>query len=310
MTHGEIFLHHRSLLFAIAYRMLGSLDAEDIVQDVFLQFQKMDLATIANPRALLVTIVTRRCIDYLKSARYQREQYVGPWLPEPLISIDILESIEQKETLAVAFLVLLESLTPIERAVFLLRDIFDFDYSEIADIVEKNPQNCRQLAHRARNHVNQKRKRYQMPMAEKERLFQEFWAACQGKDINSLIHLLAEDCKFYSDGGGKVAAALKPVCGCARVIAFIFNILKQAPLDLQPVFVELNGEPGFMMMRGDRLEYTLTTHAELGQVFELYVVRNPDKLSRVKQQHRHLPKPCKRPAPSSAAWDGQHHPVA
>lgn len=282
MTHGEFFLHYRSLLFAIAYRMIGSLDAEDIIQDVFLQFQKIELATVSNPRALLVTIVTRRCMDYLKSARHQREQYIGSWLPEPLITRDVLESIEHKETLEVAFLVLLESLMPIERAVFLLRDVFDFDYSGIADIVEKSPQSCRQLAHRARSHVSQRRLRYQMSAAEKERLFQEFLAACDGKDINSLIHLLAEDCKFYSDGGGKVAAALKPVCGRDRVIPFIFNILKQLSPGFQLVFAELNGEPGFIMMQSDRIEYTLTAHAESGQILELYAVHNPDKLSKIK----------------------------
>jgi RNA polymerase sigma-70 factor, ECF subfamily len=282
MTQVEIFLLHRSLLFAIAYRMIGTLEAEDIVQDVFLQFQQMELAAIANPRALLVTIVTRRCMDYLKSARYQREQYVGYWLPEPLVTTDALDSIEQKETLAVAFLVLLESLTPIERAVFLLRDVFDFDYSEIADIVEKSPQNCRQLAHRARSHVSQRRTRHQMPMAEKERLFQEFLAACQGKDINHLTHLLAEDCKFYSDGGGKAPAALKPIYGCDRVISFIRNILKQVPPDFQSVVTELNGEPGLIVMRGNRPEYTLTAHLGAEQVLELYSVRNPDKLSGIK----------------------------
>jgi RNA polymerase sigma-70 factor, ECF subfamily len=282
MTQVEIFLHHRSLLFAIAYRMLGTLEAEDIVQDVFLQFQQMELAAIANPRALLVTIVTRRCIDYLKSARHQREQYVGYWLPEPLVTADALDSIEQKETLAVAFLVLLESLTPIERAVFLLRDVFDFDYSEIADIVERNPQNCRQLAHRARSHVSKRRTRHQMPMAEKERLFQEFLATCQGKDINHLTHLLAEDCKFYSDGGGKAAAALKPVCGCNHVISFIRNIMKQVAPGFQSVSTELNGEPGLIVMRDDQPEYTLTAHVEAGQILAFYSVRNPDKLSRIK----------------------------
>jgi RNA polymerase sigma-70 factor, ECF subfamily len=282
MTQGEIFLHHRSLLFSIAYRMIGSLDAEDIVQDVFLQFQKMDLATIANPRALLVTIVTRRCLDYLKSARHQREQYIGSWLPEPLITTDMLESIEQKETLEVGFLLLLESLLPIERAVFLLRDVFDFDYAEIADIIEKSPQNCRQLAHRARSHVSQKKARYQMSAAEKERLLQEFLAACYGQDINSLVGILAEDCKLYSDGGGKVAAALKPVCGRDRTIAFIFNVLKQVPSDVRLVFTELNGEPGSIVMQGDRIEYSLIIHAEEGKIVGLYTVRNPDKLIKIK----------------------------
>jgi RNA polymerase sigma-70 factor, ECF subfamily len=281
MMHGEVFLNYRSLLFAIAYRMLGTLEAEDIVQDVFLQFQQIDLAEIVNPRALLVTIVTRRCMDYLKSARHQREQYVGYWLPEPLVTSSESDSIEQKETLAFAFLILLERLTPIERAVLLLRDVFDFDYVEIADVVEKSPQNCRQLAHRARTHVGQRRTRYQMPMAEKERLFQEFLAACNGKDINHLTHLLAEDCKFYSDGGGKVAAALRPICGCDRVIRFIHNIQKQMSLDYQSVLTELNGEPGLMLMRYDRLEQTLTAHIEGGKILELYAVRNPDKLSRI-----------------------------
>jgi RNA polymerase sigma-70 factor, ECF subfamily len=275
MTHADLFLQYRSLLFGIAYRMLGSLEAEDIVQDAFLQFQKLDLVTIANPRGLLVTI------DYLNSARVQREQYIGPWLPEPLVTEDSLETLVQKETLSVAFLLMLESLTPVERAVFLLRDVFDFDYADIADLIDKSPQYCRQLAHRARLHINERRSRSTLSVAEKEGLFQRFLAACEEGNIAELVQVLAEDCQFYSDGGGNVAAALKPIQGRDRVITFLFNILKQMSREVEPILMELNGTPGVMARMGDRVEYTLTVEFQENQIVGLYSMRNPEKLNRV-----------------------------
>ncbi|PSB56189.1 RNA polymerase sigma-70 factor [Chamaesiphon polymorphus] len=281
MNHAELFLQYRSLLFGIAYRMLGSLDAEDIVQDTFLQFQKLDLATIVNPRGLLITIVTRRCIDLLKSARVQREQYVGTWLPEPLPTGDLLETISQKETLSMAFMLMLETLTPVERAVFLLRDVFDLDYAEIADTIDKSPQNCRQIAHRARINIDRKQTRYEMSMEQKVRLLQQFLVACNGRDLDSLIRLLAADCKFYSDGGGKATAALKPIFGCDRVISFLSNVMKQLPPDLQVIAIELNGEPSVILQTGNLVAQTLTVRIRDGKIAEIYAIRNPDKLDRL-----------------------------
>jgi RNA polymerase sigma-70 factor, ECF subfamily len=281
MNHTELFLQYRSLLFGIAYRMLGSLDAEDIVQDTFLQFQKLDLVTISNPRGLLITIVTRRCIDLLKSARIQRERYVGPWLPEPLPTEDLLETLAQKETLNMAFMLMLETLTPVERAVFLLRDVFDFDYAEIADTIDKSPQNCRQIAHRARINIDCKKTRCEISMEQKVELLQQFLAACNGRDLDSLIRLLAADCKFYSDGGGKAIASLKPIFGRDRVISFLSKVMKQLPQNLQVMAIELNGEPGIVLHIEDLVAQTLTINIRDEQIVELYSVRNPDKLDRL-----------------------------
>jgi RNA polymerase sigma-70 factor, ECF subfamily len=283
MNHADLFLQYRSLLFGIAYRMLGSLDAEDILQDAFLQFQKLDLVAIANPRGLLITIVTRRCLDWLKSARVQREQYVGTWLPEPLSTEDLLETIAQKETLSMAFMLMLETLTPVERAVFLLRDVFDLDYAEIADTIDKSPQNCRQIAHRARINLNLKQTRCEIPMEQKAQLLQEFLAACNGQDLNGLMELLAADCKFYSDGGGKAIAALKPILGRDRVMSFLFNVMKQLPQDLQTTAIEVNGEPGVLLQTGDQIVQTLSMRVREGKITELYAIRNPDKLDRFAQ---------------------------
>jgi RNA polymerase sigma-70 factor, ECF subfamily len=281
MPHLDIFLDHRSLLFGIAYRMLGSLDAEDIVQDTFLQFQQVDLGSIANPRGLLVTIVTRRCLDVLKSARVQRERYVGTWLPEPLPTADILETLVQKETLSMAFMLMLDSLNPIERAVFLLRDVFDFDYAEIAETIAKSPQNCRQIAHRARQQLDRRSSRSELSTIQKERLLAQFLVACQEGNVDSLRQLLAADCQFYSDGGGKVAAALKPIWGSDRIIPFLLNVTKQLPPNLEVIGLELNGEPAVAMKIGDRCEQALIVSISDRQILALYAIRNPDKLDRL-----------------------------
>jgi RNA polymerase sigma-70 factor, ECF subfamily len=281
MNHAELFLQYRSLLFGIAYRMLGSLDAEDALQDTFLQFQKLDLVTLANPRGLLITIVTRRCIDLLKSARVQREQYVGTWLPEPLPTEGLLETLAQKETLSMAFMLMLETLNPVERAVFLLRDVFNLDYAEIADVIDKSPQNCRQIAHRARINIDCKKTRCDIPMEHKVQLLQHFLAACNGRDSDSLIRLLAADCKFYSDGGGKAIAALKPIFGRDRVISFLSNVMKQLPQGLQGIAIELNGEPGVVLQTGELVAQTLTVRVREGKIAELYAIRNPDKIDRL-----------------------------
>jgi RNA polymerase sigma-70 factor, ECF subfamily len=281
MNHTELFLQYRSLLFGIAYRMLGSLDAEDIVQDTFLQFQKLDLVTISNPRGLLITIVTRRCIDLLKSARIQRERYVGTWLPEPLPTEDLLETLAQKETLNMAFMLMLETLTPVERAVFLLRDVFDLDYAEIADTIDKSPQNCRQIAHRARINLDCKKTRCEIPIEQKVELLQQFLAACNERDLDSLTRLLAADCKFYSDGGGKAIAALKPIFGRDRVTSFLLNVMKQLPQDIRGIAIELNGEPGIVLQIEDLVIQTLILNIRDEQIVELYSVRNPDKLDRL-----------------------------
>src|SRR5436305_5443299 len=217
----QIFNQYRALLFSIAYRMLGSAtDAEDIVQEAFLRWLQASDEEIQSPKAFLSTVVTRLCIDQLRSARAQREQYVGPWLPEPIPTgqrQDLTETAVLAESLSFAFLVMLESLGPLERAVFLLREVFDYDYSEIAAIVGKSEANCRQVLHRAHQHLGQRRPRYDVSHEQQERITSQFMHATTSGDMQGLLNLLTDDIVFTADSGGKVRAGLKPVHGPDKV---------------------------------------------------------------------------------------------
>src|SRR5918998_406453 len=204
MARTDDFERHRPLLFSIAYRMLGSVaDAEDVVQEAYLRWQQAPEAEVLSPRSYLSAVVTRLSIDRLRSARVQREEYVGPWLPEPLVSEgteDVADSIELDESLSMAFLVLLESLNPVERAVFLLREVFNYDYEEISSIVRKSEANCRQIARRARQSVAAHRPRFERSPEQEERLTQRFVETCMSGDMEGLLELLSEDVTLWSDG--------------------------------------------------------------------------------------------------------------
>jgi RNA polymerase sigma-70 factor, ECF subfamily len=285
MDRTAVFDDHRSLLFSIAYRMLGSSsDAEDVVQEAYLRWRGADAADVASPRAYLSTVVTRLAIDHLRSARAQREQYVGPWLPEPLVEDTApspAEHLVLAESLSMAFLVVLEQLGPVERAVFLLREVFDWDYDDVARVVGKTPEHCRQLLHRAREHVTAARPRRPVGQGEQERLTQRFLATLVTGDVGALAELLAADVVLYSDGGGKTAAARRPVRGRDRVARFFAGIRRKLPPDVVARIVRVNGQPGGVAYLGGRPYSVLVFDVADGRIAAVRVVVNPDKLRHV-----------------------------
>ena len=282
----EDFDLHRPLLFSIAYRMLGSvMDAEDIVQEAFVRWQQASEAEIRSPKAYLSAIVTRLCIDQLRSARAQREEYVGPWLPEPLPSErapDVAHTALLEESLSMAFLVLLESLTPTERAVFLLREVFDYNYDEISRLVGKSEANCRQIAHRARGYVAARRPRFERSPEQEERLTGSFLEACMGGDMEGLLGLLAEDITLWSDGGGKARAALNPIRGSDKVARFFMGILGKAPPGLVVRQTRVNGQPGIIGYYADGQPQSVTTFDIVGErIRAIHILVNPEKLGSI-----------------------------
>jgi RNA polymerase sigma-70 factor (ECF subfamily) len=280
----EAFTQHRSLLFAVAYRMVGMVaDAEDLVQETFLRWQRAlaEGEVIASPKSWLTAVITRLCIDHLRSARVRREEYVGPWLPEPLVtdtSPDPAESTALAESLSLAFLVVLESLSPVERAIFLLHDIFAYDFAEIARIVGKSEANCRQLARRARTHIAERRPRHAPSPEERAVLTERFIAACQGGDLPGLIATLADDIVLRADGGGKARAALRPIQGASNVARFVLGILKKAPEGVTYRFALVNNDPAFIALVDGHPYSLLTLDIAEGRIRSIAVVANPDKL--------------------------------
>jgi RNA polymerase sigma-70 factor (ECF subfamily) len=282
----EVFEELRPLLFSIAYRMLGSVgEAEDIVQEAFLRFHRASAqgSEIESPRAYLSAVTTRLSIDHLRSARVRREQYVGEWLPEPLLADpepDAARQAETADTLSLAFLVLLESLTPVERAVFLLHDVFGYGYDEIAPIVEKSEDNCRQLAVRARRHVEERRPRFEASRTKREELAQRFFAAVEEGDTDGLVRLLADDVVVYGDGGGRAPSWPRPIRGREQVARLLVAVAAQARgagLRLHPTRV--NGQPGARFLdRDGRLVNVLSLDIADGAVQTVRSVINPDKL--------------------------------
>ena len=277
---------YRPLLFSIAYRMLGSvMDAEDAVQEAFVRWRRAPEAEVRSPKAYLSAVVTRLCIDRLRSARKRREEYVGPWLPEPLPderAPDVAENVVLEESVSMAFLVLLESLTPVERAVFLLREVFDYDYAEVARIVGKSETNCRQISHRARAAVSARRPRFERSPEEEERLTNGFLQACSAGDMDGLVALLSEGVTLWSDGGGKTRAARNPIHGATNVARFFSGILNKVPPGLSVRRASINGRPGFVGYFGDGSPQSVTTFGfEEGRIAEIRLVVNPDKLGTV-----------------------------
>ena len=296
------FDEHRPLLFSIAYRMLGSvMDAEDLVQETFVRWlQADDAEAVRSPKAYLSTIITRLCVDYLRSARVRREQYVGPWLPEPLLveTSGPAEKVELAESLSLAFLVLLEQLTPLERAVFLLREVFDYEYAEIARIVDKSEAYCRQLVRRAREHLAERRPRFTPPPDRGAALAEQFIRTCARGEVDRLVEMLSDDVVAWSDGGGKVTAARRPVRGPDLVARFLVGLVQKAPpgLELRPA--PINGQPGFLAYLGDHLHGVLALDLDGDRVRAVHIVVNPDKLSGVRAE------PRARPATGRAAAAG------
>jgi RNA polymerase sigma-70 factor (ECF subfamily) len=274
------FNQYRPLLFAIAYHMLGSvMDAEDMVQETFLRYQG-STAPVQSVKAYLTTIATHLCLDRLRSAQVQREQYIGPWLPEPLLTSapSVTEQGELAESLSLAFLVILETLTPIERTVFLLREVFDYEYAEIATIVGKSPSHVRQIDHRAKAHVTAKRPRFEATRAEQERVTRQFLQTCAGGDMQGLLALLAADVVLQSDSGGKVSSARRPIYGAERVASFIFGLLKKAPPGFTVRLAEVNAQPALITFIDGRPAQVVALDIAEGRVQGIYIVVNPDKL--------------------------------
>src|SRR3712207_5273146 len=285
MARTEDFERYRSLLFSIAYRMLGSAtDAEDIVQEAYLRWREAPEVEVRWPKSYLSAVVTRLSIDRLRSARVQREEYVGPWLPEPLVSEETEEvaySIELDESLSMAFLVLLESLNPVERAVFLLREVFDYDYREISRIVGRSETNCRQIARRARQSVAARRPRFERSPEHEVRLTERFVETCMSGDMEGLVSLLSEDVTLWSDGGGKVAAAPYPIYGPERVARFLLGVLRTVPLGFSARPAQVNGGPGVVGYVDGSPTGVVALDVVDGRLHGVRIVVNPDKLRRI-----------------------------
>lgn len=282
----QAYREFRPLLFSIAYRMLGSVsEAEDVVQETFVRYQRAldDGVEVDSPKSYLSAIATRLSLDVLGSARARRESYVGMWLPEPLLADptpDVAEQAETADSLSMAFLVVLETLSPIERAVFLLREVFAYDYDDIAEIVDKSPQNCRQLLVRARRHVDERRPRFEVDRQRRNELAGQFFTALQTGDIAALEQLLAADVTFQGDGGGKAPATARVVAGVDKVGRLLLSLVAQGQeAGIQFRVVEVNGQPGALFTTSDGL---ITNVVSLdiadGQVQAIHGVVNPDKL--------------------------------
>ncbi len=291
MPSPESFDEFRPLLFAIAYRMLGSVvEAEDAVQETYLRWRgaleapNASNAGVRSLRAYLTSVVTRLCIDRLRSARVQRETYIGPWLPEPLLTDpngDASEPAALAETVSMAFLVLLEKLNPVERAVFLLREVFEYDYPEIAAIVDKSEANCRQIAHRSKQYLQSQRPRFEPSRQARERLTHQFAQACATGDLPGLIALLHRDITVWSDGGGKAAAALNPIHGADRVARFLLGVLQKFYGNATIRSAWVNGRPGFIAFEDGVPRTVVALEMTENEITALHIIRNPEKLGRV-----------------------------
>jgi RNA polymerase sigma-70 factor (ECF subfamily) len=277
----EAFAHHRRLLFTVAYEMLGSAsDAEDVVQETWLRWAGVDHAVVRDPRAYLVRIVTRQALNRLRSLARRREEYVGEWLPEPLVtSPDVAADVELAESVSIAMLTVLETLGPAERAVFVLREVFDTPYDEIAEAVGKSSAAVRQIAHRAREHVAARRPRVSVSTTEQQEAVDRFLAAVRHGDLQGLLDVLAPDVVAVADGGGVVSAARRPIEGAERVAGLLIRGLRAVEVEAAAVW--LNGSPAFRLDTADGLSAAVSVTVEDGRITRIYVVANPHKLARL-----------------------------
>ena len=280
------FEEHRKLLFAVAYRILGSAqDAEDAVQDAWIKWSAADRTQVADPKAYLTRIVSNLALERLRSTRHQREVYVGPWLPEPILTSG--DTVADADSISTAMLVVLEALSPLERAVFVLNEVFGFSHGEIAEAVDRSVEAVRQAAHRARSHVRARRPRFPAEPARQRAATERFLAAATGGDLNALLDLLSPDVTLWTDGGGKVRQAMRPVVGAGTVAAWfaaIGTVTYQgvAPADLTARLVEINGGPGLLLSGPGRVIATVTFDFDAdGRITAIYNVANPEKLGSV-----------------------------
>ena len=279
---SEAYEQLRPLSFAIAYRMLGSVaEAEDIVQEAFLRLHRGG-EDVEHPKAFLTTVTTRLAIDQLRSARARRETYLGPWLPEPVVT----DSRPDDDSVSMALLITLESLTPVERAVFLLHDVFDYGYDEIAEIVGKSRDNCRQLALRARRHVDEHRPRFEPSREQREKLAARFFDAVRDGDLDGLVNLLAEDAVITGDGGGKASALPAPLVGNKKIAPVLLGFMRVAARrGYELEFAEVNGMPGALVREDGQILSALSLDIADGHIAAVYSVVNPDKLGHLAAEH-------------------------
>src|SRR6201991_3269860 len=282
----QTFADHRNLLFSIAYGLPGqAADAEDVVQDACFKWSADDRSQVSDPKAYLARIVSNLSIERLRSTRYQRETYVGPWLPEPILTqSDTADDVATAESVSMAMLVVLETLSPLERAVFVLKEVFDFSYAEIGEAVERSDSAVRQAAHRAREHVRARRPRFETDRGKKREATERFFAAITGGDINELMELPTPDVTLWTDGGGKVRQAMRPIVGVANVAKWIAGTIKRPYegveiADMSAEIADINGGPGIVIRGAGRIIATLTVDlAADGRIETIHNVANPCKL--------------------------------
>ena len=277
------FEEQRPTLQRLAYRMLGSLtDADDVLQEAYLRWSRDERGNVEHPRAYLSALVTRLCIDRRRTIDARKETYIGPWLPEPIVEKAAPEAqLEAAEAVSLALLVVLESLSPTERAAYLLRQVFDYEYAEIARILGQSEANCRQLVSRAEKRIAERRPRFESTPEETSQITEAFLHSCVTGDLAGLTQLLATDAIMYSDGGGKVLAARAPVYGADRVARFFIGLMKKAPPGLEFRRVSVNGGPGLMVVHAGEILHVLTLDIFDGKIAHCYIIRNPDKLPRL-----------------------------
>jgi RNA polymerase sigma-70 factor (TIGR02957 family) len=295
-TDQQTFADHRTLLFSVAYRILGSAaDAEDVVQDAWFKWSANDRSQVSDPKAYLARIVSNLSMERLRSTRHQRETYVGPWLPEPILTqADAAEDVATAESVSMAMLVVLESLSPLERAVFVLKEVFDFSYAEIGAAVDRSESAVRQAGHRAREQVQARRPRFQTDRVQKREATERFFAAITGGDINELMELLAPGVTLWTDGGGKVRQAMRPIIGIDNVARWIAGASSRPYegveiADMAAEVVDINGGPGILLIGAGRVIATLTVDLDAdGRIVTVHNVANPDKLRAVADGVKHI----------------------
>jgi RNA polymerase sigma-70 factor (ECF subfamily) len=282
----EAFVAHRNLLFTVAYELLGSAaDAEDVLQETWLRWADVDLDTVRDQRAYLVRITTRQALSRLRTLGRRKESYVGPWLPEPLLTApDVAEDVELADSVSMAMLLVLETLMPTERAVFVLREVFDLGYDEIAEAVDKSPSAVRQIAHRARAHVAARRPRGVISPVETRGALDAFQRAVQTGDLQSLLDILAPDVVASSDGGGVKQALLRPIVGADKVARLLAAGLSRFGASMSAEPVQVNGSPALILRLNGEIDSVVAVRVDDGFVTGLYIVRNPEKLSRAQRE--------------------------
>ncbi|WP_446745295.1 RNA polymerase sigma-70 factor [Silvibacterium acidisoli] len=284
---ANTFTEHRQHLFAIAYRMTGSAaDAEDLVQEAYLRWRRADPEEIRVPRAFLTTVITRLAIQHLESARVRREEYVGPWLPEPVVTAEHRDPAELSESLTMAFLVLLESLNPVERAVFLLHEVFDYSHPETAALVGKNEEACRQILSRAKQALRQRRPRYEVERSAAEKLTAALYQTMTAGDLEGLMSLLDENVVIYSDGGGLRRAAINPIHGPDRVARFLIGVSRKIDDGLHRYATEINSQIGMLGFRDGVVENAVVLDIANDRIAAIYIVVNPEKLQNLPEERK------------------------